>query len=76
MLMRRGWSRVRGTPPGVQTWENAPYDAEVVPADANVGGDAQLKHAKEQIALAGQYPGRARGFPSAEIINIRHPSRS
>jgi len=26
MIMGRGWNRVRGTPPGVQSWEATPYD--------------------------------------------------
>ena len=68
--MRRGWSRVKGTLPGVQTWENAPYDADVVQADTGIAGGNQLRHAKEQIAIAKQYPGRERGFPSAKIIEL------
>jgi hypothetical protein len=66
--VRRGWSRVRNTLPGVQTWETAPYDADVVPADVNVPNTD--RHAQEQIAIAGQYPGRQRGFPSAKIIEL------
>ena len=56
--MGRGWHRVRGTPPGVQTWESDPDDTEVVQADPNAAGAEQLKHAQEQITIGSQYPGR------------------
>ncbi len=59
---------MKGTPPNVQTFETAPYDTEVVQAD--VVGDAQLKHAKDQLTLASQYPGRQRSLPSAKVIKI------
>jgi hypothetical protein len=68
--VHRGWHRVRGTPPNEQTWASEPYDVAVVPVDTNVAGDAQLKHAQEQIAIAGQYPGRSRGLPSAKVIEL------
>ena len=65
----RGWRLVRGTPPGVQTWESTPCDTEVVQAD--VAGDDQMKHAKQQLALANKYPGRERSFPSrAKVIAL------
>ena len=70
MLMRRGWKRVKGGPPNEQTWASDDYDTEVVPADANVAGDAQLKHAQQQIAIASQYPGRQRSIPTAQIIEL------
>ena len=57
--MGRGWHRVR-TPPGVQTWQNAD-GGEVGQAD--VAGDQQLRHAKEQLTLASQYPGGERSLP-------------
>ena len=73
--MSRGWRRVRGTPPNVQTWESAPYDTEVIQAD--VTGDAQLKHAREQLDLANRYPGRERSLPSgAKVIELDSGKRS
>jgi hypothetical protein len=71
------WNRVRGTPPNVQTWTSEPNDAEVVqPGDASPG-DGQLQHADEQIALASQYPGRSRSFPSgAKVIELDAGKRS
>jgi hypothetical protein len=75
--VRRGWSRVKGTPPGVQTFECDLYGTEVVPADANVAGDQQLKHAREQIAIASQYPGRERNLPSGvKVIELDAGKRS
>ena len=72
--MVRGWHRVRGTVPNVQTWESDPYDTEVVQADADEAGN-QLRHAKEQLAIASQYPGRDRSLPSAKIIKINTAKR-
>jgi hypothetical protein len=66
----RGWRRVRGTPPGVQTWESEPYDAEVIQPDGADGAcDQQLRHAKDQLTLGSQYPGRQRSLPSAKVIS-------
>jgi hypothetical protein len=61
---------VRGTSPGVQTWESKPYDATVEQADPNAVGNEQLKHAKQQLALAQQYPGRERSMPSAKVFEL------
>lgn len=69
--MVRGWHRVRGTPPGVQTWESALYTEEVIQADPNVAGDQQLRHAKEQLIIGQQYPGRERSQPKAKITSKR-----
>jgi hypothetical protein len=66
--MGRGWHRVRGTSPGVQTWECEPYNATVEQADPNAPGDEQLRHAKEQLALTQQYPGRERSLPSSITV--------
>jgi hypothetical protein len=71
MMMGRGWHRVRGTAPNVQTFECTPYDAKVIQADdAGIAGDQQLRHAKQQLALASQYPGRERSMPRAKIIEF------
>jgi hypothetical protein len=65
------WNRVRGTPPNVQTWTSEPNGSEIIQAGDASPGDEQLNHANEQIALASQYPGRARGFPSgSKVIEI------
>jgi hypothetical protein len=53
------WHRVRDTAPNVQSFETETYQTEVVQADADVAGDQQLRHAKEQLTIAKQYPGRA-----------------
>jgi hypothetical protein len=71
----RGWRRVRGTPPGVQTWESEPYSEEIIQADTNVAGD-QLRHAKQQLALGRMYPGRECSLPSAKIIGIEQVKRA
>jgi hypothetical protein len=71
--VRRGWKRVRDTPPGVQTFECDPYGTDVVPPDVNVPGTD--RHAQEQIAIAGQYPGRERSLPSANIIELNPVKR-
>ena len=73
----RGWRRVRGTSPNEQCWEYVPYDATVEQADPNAPGNDQLKHAKQQIALAQQYPGRERSLPSgAKVIELDAGKRS
>jgi hypothetical protein len=63
---------VRDTAPNVQSFETETYQTEVVQADADVAGDQQLRHAKEQLTIAKQYPGRARSLPSgAKVIDIK-----
>jgi hypothetical protein len=70
--MGRGWHRVRGTPPNVQTWESEPYSEEVVAADPNLSPpSADLKHAQDQIIIGQQYPGRQRGLPTTKINSKR-----
>jgi hypothetical protein len=77
MIMRRGWHRVRGTEPGVQTWECEPFGTEVVQADAGAvkAGDEQLKHAEDQLGLASQYPGRSRSLPSGGKVIVLDPAK-
>ena len=73
--MSRGWRRVRGTPPNVQTWESEPYSEEVVAADPNLPAPPDLRHAKEQLIIGQQYPGRERSQPSAKVIKINTRKR-
>ncbi len=62
--MHRGWKRVR-TKPHVQTYECEPYATEVVsPAPDMSELEAQECHAREQIELQHQYPGRGRHLPT------------
>ena len=68
--MGRGWRRVRGTPPGVQTWESEPYDTSIEAADPNLLAPADFQHAQDQLTIANQYPGRQRSQPSAKVIKI------
>jgi hypothetical protein len=65
---------VKGTPPNVQTWESEPYSTNVEAADPNLLAPADLQHAKEQLIIGQQYPGRERSQPSAKVIKIA-PSR-
>jgi hypothetical protein len=60
--------------PGVQTWQfstkaDASPDDEQLRVNTAVG-DAELRHANQQIALASQYPGRERSMPRAKIIEF------
>ena len=74
--MKRGWTRERGTPPGVQTWESEPYSEEVVAADPNLQTPSDLPHAQDQLIIGKQYPGRERSQPSAKVIKIDKVKRS
>jgi hypothetical protein len=74
--MRRGWTRERGTPPNVQTWICGAYDEEVVAADQNLSASADVKHAKEQLIIGQQYPGRECSLPGAKIIGIEQVKRT
>jgi hypothetical protein len=57
--------RQQPAPPGKQVYEAAPYKAEIVAPALDTGrAAAELQHAREQIALAGQYPGRERSLPA------------
>ena len=40
-------------------------------ADPNSAEQNQLTHAKQQLALARQYPGRERSLPTAKVIYKR-----
>ena len=68
--MGRGWHRVKGTPPGVQSFETAAYETEVIQADQNAAGAEQMTHAKEQLALGHAYPGRERSLPNAKLQRV------
>jgi hypothetical protein len=59
-----------------QTFETEPCKTEIIsPSPGKADAAQQLRHAREQIALAGQYPGRApRAAPRAEVIEL-HPRR-
>jgi hypothetical protein len=48
-----------------------PCDATVEQADPNAAEQNQLQHAKQQLALAQQYPGRERSLPSAKVTSKR-----
>jgi hypothetical protein len=67
------WHRLRRLHQGEQSFATEPYKTEEVvdPAPDLAGEAQQLRHAREQIALAGQYPGRARSMPSgAKAIEL------
>ena len=51
LTVGRGWRRVRGTPPGMQTWESDAYETEVVEADNTDAAGDQLRHAKDQLTM-------------------------
>jgi hypothetical protein len=55
----------------VQTWESEPYSEEVVAADQNLLVPADFQHAKDQLIIGQQYPGRQRSQPKAKIISKR-----
>ena len=74
--MSHGWRRVKGTPPNVQTWESEPYSEEVVTADPNLQTPSDFQHAKDQLIIGQQYPGRVRSQPSAKVIKIDKVKRS
>ena len=60
----------------MQSWEYSSYQTEVEQADPGVAW-TELRHAKQQIALANQYPGRERSLPSgAKVIEIDTGKRS
>jgi hypothetical protein len=69
-MIGRVWHRVRGSGPNLQTWKTAPYDAhdDVAASKKPSADDTQLKHANQQVAQAGQYPGRERSLPSPKLI--------
>jgi hypothetical protein len=55
------WNKTRGKP-SEETHECIPYGMEVVETQADMTEAAeQLRHANEQLAIAGTYPGRGRG---------------
>jgi hypothetical protein len=56
-LRRAHWSE--------QSFATEPYKAEIVEPAPDLADEAQqLRHAREQIALGNQYPGRQRSLPS------------
>lgn len=64
--MHRGWKRVRSKP-HVQIYETEPYSTDVVSAAPNMREvEAQVRHAREQIELQQQYPGRSRNYPKRQ----------
>lgn len=59
------WHKLRRPHQNEQTFETEPYKTEIVePAPDLAEAAQQLRHAREQIALASQYPGRERSLPS------------
>jgi hypothetical protein len=54
----------------VQTWASDAHETEVVQADDTDAAGNQLRHAKEQLTIASQYPDRERSLPSAKVIKI------
>jgi hypothetical protein len=67
--MNPRWHQVRGTEPNVQTFEHTACKVEVIdPAPDLADAAQQLRHAQEQIALAGQYPGRQRSGTLLKLV--------
>jgi hypothetical protein len=63
------WSRVVDVPLNVQRWDGNP-DARDVGPGLNQNVMEQVRHAKQQLELTRQYPGRERERPKAKIIKF------
>lgn len=64
------WSRVVDVPLSIQKWDSNPDVARDVGPGLNQNVMEQVRHAKQQIALTNQYPGRERERPKAKIIKF------
>jgi hypothetical protein len=62
------WTKTPGKP-SEETYECTLYGTEVVQTTPDMTEAAkQLRHANEQLAIAGAYPGRARAQPRSKVI--------
>jgi hypothetical protein len=67
------WHKVQHPPPGEQSFETDAYKTEIIEPDVDAAETAaQLRHARDQIAIAEQYPGRQRSQPRDNVTEL-HP---
>ena len=63
------WTKTPGKPS--EEYECALYGTEVVQTTLDMTeAEKQLRHANEQLVLAGAYPGRGRARPRGKVIEM------
>jgi hypothetical protein len=64
------WTKTLGKP-SEETYECTLYGTEVVQTTLDMTeAEKQLRHANEQLVLAGAYPGRGRARPRGKVIEM------
>jgi hypothetical protein len=74
LAMPGHWHKQKPENPSEQTYEFDRYQTEVAAVILDAAEiEQQLAHAKEQLALTRQYPGRDPERPRAKVITFKRP---